>query len=118
MIKNVSAFYIFKEKVYSQIILKNIIHCQNEWILRLEQNIFFSFCIYYLAFFDQNVFINSLHSMLFSCFDIYYEKYFSKRAFVDNFFYFEIVQIYCILSFLDFDFASFFILNFFNTYIF
>lgn len=91
-IKNVPASDVLKEKVDSELVLKHVVHGENEGVFCLEKNVFFGPSVDDLAFFNQDVFVNSLHRVFLSVICIYNQKNFSERAFVNDFLDFEIFE--------------------------
>lgn len=112
MVKQISARNIVHEEVNSQIVLENIGHIDNERILSLRQNIFFSPRINNLTFLDQNIFVYSLHRINLVIFRIDNKENFAKRPFVNYFFYFEVFKGY-IASCSDDLLRTSFVFNFF-----
>jgi len=84
VIEDIPSLNVFQEKVESKIILENVIHCQNERILGLKQDVFLSTRVYNLAFFYQDVFINPLHGVLLAIPSVNHEEHFPERSLIKH----------------------------------
>jgi hypothetical protein len=50
MVIEISASYVLKEEIDPEFVLKNIVHTQYKWMIRLEKNLLFIFSVLNLLF--------------------------------------------------------------------
>ena len=78
VVKQVAASHIFKEEVDSELILKDVVHGENERVFGLEEDVLFSPGVNNLALFDEDILINSFHCILLAILAVDNQEHFAE----------------------------------------
>ena len=97
VIENIAASNILQEEVDAMIILKHIIHRENERVLGLEQDVLLGLRVQNLALLYEDVFINTLHRVLFLIVLIDHVEHFAEGSFVNDLDNLEVFEFYIVL---------------------
>ena len=84
VVEEVAALDVLQKEVNPVLILEDVVHREDEGVLRLEQNVLFRPGVDNLPLLYQYILIDSLHRIFLAVFGVYYEEYLAEGAFVDQ----------------------------------
>jgi len=101
IIVDVAAGNILQEKVNPQVILENIIHRIDKWMIRLKQNLLFDLNVFNLILLKHHILVQSFHRIDFPIILVLNEEYLAKRAFINDFLDQEVFKRHLLSTFAD-----------------
>lgn len=92
MAEELTSFDKFHKEVDTELILEDIFHINQEWVINLPQNIFFKLNIFHLLILENYVFSDALHSVHFFGLVVFNQEYLAKSALADHFYNIEVLE--------------------------
>ena len=89
---DVASRQIFEEEVDLKFVLEHEIHRVYEWVLSLEEDVFFILDVLNLLLLEKQLFVNALHSIHLTHLPVGNKENFAKASFVNDFDNLKIVQ--------------------------
>ena len=92
--------YVLHEEVETVVVLEDVVHLQDELVVRLKEDVFLVLCVLDLLFVNEHVFVDSLHCVQLSCELIRNEEHLAEGALVNDLDDLEVLQfsLLCIAS--------------------
>lgn len=92
IVVNVATWEVLEEEVDLEFVLEDEVHRVDEWVVRLEQNVFLVLDVLDLLLLQQEVLVDALHGVHLSHLAVRDQEHFTEAAFVNDFYDFEIVK--------------------------